>query len=166
MYGICHWLLVSRAAFQEKSRIGMATSSLRRVDRVNIKHKQNYFFFSWNQSTNGTIGYLGKIPKCYEIIILMLKFRVKIKFLKQFFCYLLSQNITQYSILPAMYMYPMFSITEKLFFLFQIIFTTAKRHLDVNRIMMNEYICTLEVLFFHLLFSIIKYWSMRTKNKQ
>ena len=119
MYGICHWLLVSRAAFQEKSRIGMATSSLRRVDRVNIKHKQNYFFFSWNQSTNGTIGYLGKIPKCYEIIILMLKFRVKIKFQKHFKGHflLLSQIIRQYSILPAT-MYPMFSITEKLFFSF------------------------------------------------
>ena len=96
------------------------------------------------------------MSKSYEIIILMLKFRVKIKFQKHFkaIFLLLSQIITQYSILPAT-MYPMFSITEKLFFRFQIIFTTAKRHLDVNRIMMNEYICTLEVLFFHLLYLVL-----------
>ena len=93
-----------------------------------------------------------------EIIILMLKFRVKIKFQKHFKGHflLLSQIIGQYSILLALCI-QCFALPKNCFFLFQIIFTTAERHLDVNRIMMNEYICTLEVLFFHLLFSIIKY---------
>ena len=122
MYGICHWLLVSRAAFQEKSRIGMATSSLRRVDRVNIKHKQNYFFFSWNQSTNGTIGYLGKIPKCYEIIILMLKFRVKIKFRKHFkaiFFVTFSNYNTIFNITSYVYVSNVFHYRKIVFFFFR-----------------------------------------------